>query len=129
MSHKLFIWVRWGLSTVIVGLLPIIIRLIAFYSPSNQQLDYCYTSSDIIIFGLILNISIVGEIFSIDLYESYTRIILGLISVIFIAIMAVLYSYSLSDKLNNIYVIPNVILVVCTIIINIFHINILTLKG
>ncbi|GBF52075.1 hypothetical protein LPTSP4_36130 [Leptospira ryugenii] len=52
---------RWLLYTVIVGLIPMFARLIAFAIFKKAQLSILLSESDIITFGLVLGISNIQE--------------------------------------------------------------------
>ena len=52
---------KWLIYTVIIGLLPVIIRGLLWLATENSSLELL-NISDIIIFGLIIHISIINEL-------------------------------------------------------------------
>jgi hypothetical protein len=127
MNPKLYIWGKWFIYTFLAGLIPILARLAKFYSPMNEikHLLFQYTSCDIIIFGLILNITIINEILNSKAYDSDNRAIIIGVSTLLIIYSAIIYSISLSDIKNDIYLPHSIILSLGSLIVNFIHINIM----
>ncbi|MBG48291.1 MAG: hypothetical protein CML05_08395 [Pseudozobellia sp.] len=53
---------KWLIYTVIVGLLPFLLRSIIFFFDKTATSDYWFNEVDFIIFGLVLNITNVNEL-------------------------------------------------------------------
>lgn len=48
---------EWFIYTVIIGLIPVIMRFLAFLIYSERTCDILYNVADFIVFGLVLNIT------------------------------------------------------------------------
>lgn len=53
---------KWLMYTVLIGLIPIILRLLLYFFLSSKYAVEIINVSDIIIFGLIIHISIINEL-------------------------------------------------------------------
>lgn len=54
--------IRWLIYTVIVGALPILVRLLIFLISNHLPNTMCFSPVDIVFFGLTLNISNINEV-------------------------------------------------------------------
>lgn len=52
---------KWFMATLIVGLIPLLVRLFFYYFLSDQNTFEYVTISDILAFGLIFNVNIFNE--------------------------------------------------------------------
>ena len=53
---------KWLMYTVVIGLIPIILRFFLYFTLSNNYSINIISLSDIAIFGLIIHISIINEL-------------------------------------------------------------------
>jgi hypothetical protein len=95
---------KWLIYTVLIGLLPILIRLFIFIIRTDLNLAYTLNTIDIVIFGLVLHVSNINELEdkeNIDRAWKTTNIGLSvLLLIIFSSILAVGYLSELPDSKN-----------------------------
>ena len=103
--------IRWLIYTVIVGALPILVRLVVYLISNHVPNAVCINPIDIVFFGLTLNISNINEVNSlktqrikkgeIDVISNYKDTFAGL-STLFIILLAIplgaLYMSELTDQ-------------------------------
>ena len=53
---------KWLIYTVIIGLMPFIIRFLVYISHTGRSVDFLFSEIDFIIFGLVLNLSNINEL-------------------------------------------------------------------
>lgn len=53
---------RWLIYTVIVGALPILVRLLVYFISNHMPNAICFSPIDLVFFGLTLNISNINEV-------------------------------------------------------------------
>lgn len=53
---------KWFINTVIIGLIPIMIRIIIFLFLKDKSWNYLASSIDLIFFGLVLNLTNINEL-------------------------------------------------------------------
>jgi len=53
---------KWIIYTVLIGLLPFIIRLLLYIVAKEKSLDFLMNESDFIILGLVLNLTNLNEL-------------------------------------------------------------------
>jgi hypothetical protein len=93
---------KWLIYTVLVGLIPILSRSLAWLVTNTGTVNFL-SSSDFVAFGLILHISNINEIEHFDNVGKEWKTIQNGISITFIAFYSVLYSLTLvGDKVVNI---------------------------
>lgn len=55
--------IRWLIYTVVIGLIPFILRFFIWWiTKNNHSIDYVINEVDIVMFGLVLNLSIITEL-------------------------------------------------------------------
>ena len=89
--------VKWLIYTVLVGLIPILSRLIVWIVTKEGSVDLL-SSSDFIVFGLVLHISNINEIENFYEAEREWKTLQNGISIVFIAFYSVLFSLTLVGK-------------------------------
>lgn len=81
---------KWLMYTVVIGLIPIILRFFLYFTLSNNYSINIISLSDIAIFGLIIHISIINEL------EHYSdknwKIKQTVVSMLFIIIYSFLFA-------------------------------------
>lgn len=53
---------KWLIYTVLIGLMPLLIRLFIFLTTKNTQTNYILNEVDIVTFGLVLNLTNINEL-------------------------------------------------------------------
>lgn len=103
--------IRWLIYTVIVGALPILVRLLVYLISNHLPNAVCLSPIDIVFFGLTLNISNINEVSSlkaqkikkgeVDVISNYKDTFSG-VSTFLIVLLAIplgaLYMGELTDK-------------------------------
>lgn len=91
--------IKWFMYTVLVGLIPILLRLIMHFV-TNANIEM-FSASDFIAFGLILHISNINEL------EHYTKVkdkswktIQNGLSIIFIVFYGLFFALTLLSEVN-----------------------------
>lgn len=90
---------KWLIYTVLIGLLPFIIRVVLFIVVKDRSLDFLMNESDFIIFGLVLNLTNLNELENQSKGE-WKSLMIG-ISAIQIAIYAGILALSYITELNE----------------------------
>lgn len=94
--------IKWLIYTVLVGLIPILCRLLAWFVTHAGTVQ-CFSPSDFVAFGLVLHISNINEVEHIGMVEKKWKTVQNGISVTFIAFYSVLYTLTLlGDKVVDI---------------------------
>jgi hypothetical protein len=97
--------IKWLIYTVLVGLIPILLRLVVWLITKKGIVDPL-SPSDFVVFGLVLHISNINEIEHFSFIEKEWKTIQNGVSIAFIAFYSVLFSVSLlGDSLVDIQVI------------------------
>ena len=91
--------VKWLIYTVLIGLIPIFLRMLIWSILQNRTMDL-FNASDFVAFGLVLHISNINQIehFS-DGQKSWKTIQIGF-SILFILFYGILFASSLLGQLN-----------------------------
>ncbi len=93
---------KWLAYTVLVGLIPILCRMIAWLVTKSGTVELL-ASSDFVALGLVLHISIINEMEHISDDEQDWKTIQNGVSIAFIAAYGVLFTFTLfGDKLVDI---------------------------
>lgn len=90
---------KWLIYTVLIGLLPFIIRLILYIVVKDKSLDFLMNESDFIILGLVLNLTNLNELEN-QSKGQWKSIMIGS-SAVQIAIYAGILALSYITELNN----------------------------
>lgn len=93
---------KWIIYTVIIGLIPFFIRTLITIFDKNGSINYWINESDIINFGLVLNLSVINELEDKDFEDKLwkTRNI-GFSVVSLILLSSILAIVTYSDFKNN----------------------------
>ena len=105
---------KWLIYTVLVGLIPILARLMVYFVTKEGSLDLL-SASDFVAFGLVLHISNINEIEHYSEEEERWKTIQNGISILFIAF----YSILLAINLIGGDIIDVSSITVCTIILSV----------
>ena len=90
---------KWLIYTVLIGLLPFIIRLLLYLVIKDRSLDFLMNESDFIILGLVLNLTNLNELEN-QSRGQWKSVMIGS-SAIQIAIYAGILALSYVTELNN----------------------------
>lgn len=83
---------KWLIYTVIIGLIPFIIRTLIFAFDRTCSFEYWLNESDFIIFGLVLNLSNINELEDKSFEDKNWKTINVGASVVFIVIFSAILS-------------------------------------
>lgn len=86
--------IKWLVYTVLVGLIPIMARILICLVTKGGNIDML-NASDFVAFGLVLHISNINEIEHLDSSDKSWKTIQNGISITFIAFYSVLFAISL----------------------------------
>lgn len=101
---------KWLIYTVIIGLIPFLIRTFIFLFDKTSTLQYWLNEADFIILGLVLNLTNINELEDRDFDDKIWKTKNIGISVIFIAVFAAILAivtyaeFKLSTDINIIMV-------------------------
>lgn len=103
--------IRWLIYTVIVGALPILVRILVYLISNHLPNAVCFNPVDIVFFGLTLNISNINEVSSlknqkvkkveVDVISNYKDTFSGLSTLLIILLaipLGALYLGELTDQ-------------------------------
>ena len=94
--------IKWLIYTVLVGLIPILSRSLAWLVTNTGTVSFL-SSSDFVAFGLVLHISNINEIEHFRNVGKEWKTVQNGVSIAFIAFYSVLYSLTLiGDKVVNV---------------------------
>lgn len=94
--------IKWLIYTVLVGLIPILSRSLAWLVTNAGAVEFL-SPSDFVAFGLVMHISNINEIEHFNNVGKSWKTIQNGISIAFIAFYSVLYSFTLvGDKIVDI---------------------------
>ena len=91
--------VKWLIYTVLVGLIPALLRMLIWLISQNRDADIL-NAVDFIVFGLILHISNINEIEHFDEGERSWKTIQNGVSLVFITFYSVLFASHLLGDAN-----------------------------
>ncbi|MCL2764753.1 MAG: hypothetical protein FWD40_05675 [Treponema sp.] len=94
---------KWFWATVAVGLVPMLLRLILCSLLIERNTLQLFAISDIIVWGLVLNISIFNERGGLFNYKPEISSVSSTISVIFIVIFSLLFIFELINEAHFIF--------------------------
>jgi hypothetical protein len=94
---------KWLGYTFLVGLIPVLIRLLVAWIIATSWTVSPLAASDFVAFGLLLHISIINELEHIQARESERdwKTVHNVVSIIFIAIYSALYALTLIGEKNT----------------------------
>lgn len=85
---------KWLIYTVLVGLIPIMSRMLIWFVTNDGNIDIL-NASDFVAFGLVLHISNINEIEHIDSEDKQWKTVQNGVSITFIAFYSVLFAISI----------------------------------
>jgi len=91
---------KWLVYTVLVGLIPILTRVLVWIATKNGTSNL-FSAGDFVAFGLILHISIVNELEHLPSSDRSWKTIQNGTSVVFIALYSALYALILVGEKNQ----------------------------
>lgn len=91
---------KWFICTVLVGLIPVFCRIFVWLADSTDTVSL-FTTTDFIVFGLILHISNINQVEHIDKTHDVWKGIINGVSIIFIAFFGVLFAVYLLGEANT----------------------------
>ena len=90
---------KWLMYTVLVGLIPVVARLLIWLISRNPDVDI-FNTADFVVFGLILHISNINEMEHIHDSHKVWKTIQNGTSTVFITLYGVLFAAYLLDQSN-----------------------------
>ena len=109
--------ITWLIYTVLVGLIPIIARLLVWGMTSAGTVSF-FSASDFIAFGLVLHISNINEVEHLDNSEKDWKTAQNGMSILFITLYSILFSLiMLSDATPKIIDVETV--GICVIVLSV----------
>lgn len=106
--------IKWLIYTVLVGLIPVIARMVAWGVTKSGMVDFV-TASDFVAFGLVLHISNINEIEHLQSVDESWKTKQNGCSIIFIALYSVMFTFGLiGDK-----IIDKMPMLICSIILSV----------
>lgn len=106
--------IKWLIYTVLVGLIPVVSRLITWVVTKEGSVDLL-SPSDFVAFGLVLHISNINEIEHFSVVEQEWKTIQNGISIAFIAFYSVLFALTLVGEA----IVDVQAITICTIVLSI----------
>jgi len=94
---------KWFWATVAVGVVPMLLRLILCTLLLERNSLQMLTISDIIVWGLVLNISIFNERGGLFNYKPEISAVSSTVSVIFIVIFSLLFIFEMINEAHFIF--------------------------
>jgi hypothetical protein len=85
---------KWLIYTVLVGLLPTLMKIFIAISDKHGSLTYCINEGDIVLLGLVLNLSNLNELEAVKIEDQQWKGWIFGISIIFIALFSAIYMLS-----------------------------------
>ena len=83
--------IKWLTYTVLVGLIPVLVRLLVWAVSQNRDMDV-FHAADFVVFGLILHISIINEIEHLQDDQRSWKTIHNGTSIVFITVYGALFA-------------------------------------
>jgi len=106
---------KWLAYTVLVGLIPILSRLLVWVIASSDVV-LPFAATDFVAFGLVLHISNINELEHISSQSKPWKTVQNGVSVIFIALYSVLFAVLLLAEKNPKLIDANALLICVTIL-------------
>jgi len=94
---------KWFWATAVVGVVPMLLRLILCSLLIERNSLQLLTISDIMVWGLVLNISIFNERGGLFSYKPEISSVSSTISVVFIVIFSLLFIFDLINEAHSIF--------------------------
>ena len=91
--------IKWLTYTVLVGLIPVLVRLLVWAVSQNRDMDV-FHAADFVVFGLILHISIINEIEHLQDDQRSWKTIHNGTSTVFITVYGALFALHVGGQSN-----------------------------
>lgn len=91
--------VKWLIYTVLVGLIPVVLRLL-MWTISQHRTMAVFSASDFVAFGLVLHISNINEIEHFNDHEKLWKTVQNGTSIFLITVYSVLFASHLFGQAN-----------------------------
>ena len=98
-SNMLNIKIKWLIYTVLVGLIPILLRMLIWSILQNHTIDF-FNASDLVAFGLVLHISNINQIEHSNNLEKSWKTVQNGTSIFLITVYSVLFASHLFSQAN-----------------------------
>jgi uncharacterized membrane protein len=100
---------KWLVYTFLVGLIPVLTRLMAWTTTTSGAVTVL-AASDLVAFGLVLHVSVINELEHVSAKEKEWKTIQNGTSLIFIAMYSALYALTIVGEKNSSLIDTNVML-------------------
>ena len=91
--------IKWLMYTVVIGLIPVLLRMLIWSILQNRTMDIL-NASDFVAFGLILHISNINQIEHFNESDKSWKTVQIVLSIVFILFYGVLFACSLLGQSN-----------------------------
>ncbi len=91
---------KWLAYTFLVGLIPLLTRLLVWASTTHDAVN-AVSTADFVVFGLVLHISIINETEHLPAREKDWKTIQNGMAVVFISIYSALYAVNVVGEKNS----------------------------
>ena len=91
--------IKWLMYTVVIGLIPVLLRMLIWSILQNRTMDLL-NASDFVAFGLILHISNINQIEHFNESDKSWKTVQIVLSIVFILFYGVLFACSLLGQSN-----------------------------
>ena len=91
--------VKWLIYTVLVGLIPVGLRVLIWAISQHRTIDV-FSTADFVAFGLVLHISNINEIEHFNAQEKLWKTVQNGTSIVFITVYSVLFASHLFGQAN-----------------------------
>ncbi len=91
--------IKWLIYTVLVGLIPILLRILIWSILQNKTIDF-FNASDFVAFGLVLHISNINQIEHFNNLEKSWKTVQNGTSIFLITVYSVLFASHLFSQAN-----------------------------
>lgn len=95
--------IKWFLATIFVGLIPMLIRVFLYVIMLDPGPLRIVTISDILVWGLVLNVSIFNERERFFNYNPKISSVSSTVSVVLIVIFSLLFAFELINEAKSIF--------------------------
>ena len=107
---------KWLAHTLLVGLIPILIRLLAWFTTTNGSIR-ALAEPDLITLGLIIHISVINELEHLTTRRQEWKTIQNGLSIVFIVLYSVLYTVTIIGERSSYLIDENALLFVSTFLV------------
>ena len=107
---------KWLAYTLLVGLIPILTRLLAWIATTANSVK-AVAVPDVITLGLILHISVINELEHLTIKQREWKTIQNGLSIVFIVLYSVLYTVAIIGERNSHLIDENALLFVSSFLV------------